>query len=252
MFKSIASTVTGLALIAATSTVFAPEATAHILDQIPHTLERFSQPDCDKRPRACLIRKQDRLKTLSIDLDRSRSRLEMEYGRAAKVLTDNKALLGQNQLFLEQGRRMIKTAISNGPVSFAGESYPTKGQFRDQLELLFMEGQRLEFVVADAQSLHDSLNAARRNLIARRSEIQATLSILPSKLALLDARQSYAALTGDLKAIDDVLRAGEVGTDAIDKLLRNTQELAQAAAKAPSNNTDFNAWLSEGTAADNG
>lgn len=249
--KTIFSTATGIALLWGSGMIVAPEATASVTSRIGSQFAVLIAPNCDTNPSACIRQKQENLTRLSHRLDRSRTSLEAEYRRAADVLQRNKALLGQNQLYLEQGRRMLRDTVGNGSLGFAGETYPTRESFRDQLELLFMEGERLQIVVVDAQSLHNALNSARRNLIARRSEIQATLSILPSKLALIEAQQSYAALEADMKAIDEVLHAGELGSAAIDRLLRSTSELAQAEARAPKGSLGFEAWLEDGQISNN-
>lgn len=251
MLKTIASGVVGLSLIGATGSVVAPEATANVLDQIPQMLERLTSPDCETRPQACLLRKEAKLKDLNRDLERSSERLDLELGRAAEVLARNKSLRGQNRLYLDEGKRLLNKTVGVGPILFAGARYPTRDEFRDQLELLFVEGQRLDAVIVDAEGLHDNLNIARRNLIARRSEIRATLSILPSKMALIEAQQNYALLTSDLAAIDKVLRAGETGTKVVDRLLRNTEELAAAESRAPEGNAGFEAWLMNEAAAAN-
>jgi hypothetical protein len=245
MLKTIVSAVVGLALILATGSIVAPKATANVIDQIPEVFDRLGQPDCESHPQACLLRKQAKLKDLARNLEQSSERLDLELGRAAEVLARNKSLRGQNRLYLEEGKRLLNKTVGNGPIHFAGAVYPTRTAFLDQLELLFIEGQRLDAVIADAEGLHDNLNTARRNLIAHRSEIRATLSILPSKMALIDAQQNYALLTSDLKSIDEVLRAGETGTNVVDRLLRNTEELAAAETRASEGNLGFEAWLME-------
>ena len=252
MFKTIISTTVGLAATLATVSLVAPDVAAKGLDRAWEAFDQLSQPDCDTRPRACLLRKQDRLSRLDESLKGTRADLEAGYIRAVELHARNNSLLGQNQMYLEQARRKHRDTVGEGPIIFAGETYPSKQDFRHQMELLFIEGKGLESVVADAQITVDKLATARRNLIARRSEIQATLSLLPAKLALLDAQQSYAALEGDLNDIDGIMERSELDVKSIDVLLRSTSELAEAEARAPATNTDFEAWLNETTAVQGG
>lgn len=246
MLKFIATVAAGGLLIAGTAASTHPEASSRGVSYVTDFFDTLTKPDCDRQPRKCLLQKQKDLETLNRRIKRTTVSLESEFDRVKVVLRTNKALLGENQLFTSQIRRLLRSATTEGPISFAGVTYPDRAHLRDQAKLLLAEEMRLKMVVADAQSLHDNLQSARRNLSARRSEIEATQAILPAKIALFDVRQSVAELEADQMRIDAVLNAGTLGYREIDSLLRNTRELIDSEVRKPVDEVDFEAWLRQG------
>ncbi len=242
-FRTIVATTVGTFAIWVVGSVLAPEKTQDISDSLREKIEIALAPDCNIKPVACLLRLENNLEEVSTRLNNTRASLETKSVEADDLVRHNREMLAQNRLYLEQGRRILRSAPASGPISFIGTEYPTAERLQEQLELLFREGHRLAEASASSEAVSDKLKLMRRDIIAQRSEVLAALASIPSKIALAEVEKSYATLESDLARLDDLASSGQADEVRADELLRSTSRLNQDAARTSDGNADFATWL---------
>jgi hypothetical protein len=243
--RNIFTTVSGLALLCGIAAFAAPEMTGAIAGRIVDRAEALLAPDCDTRPLECLDRREaalrDALRESSKIATELRTR-EQDAAAMAATATQNAA---RNQLFLEEGRRVL-SAGGLGPLTFVGVTYD-EASLRAQLQLTWRENALLAAHVVAVTTTYEKLSAARGDLVARKTSMVAALEMLPSQRALLRADGMVSDVTASLAGIDALLETGRAArSGAQDALLRSSRELSadsDAGLGKIASGGDFDAWL---------
>jgi len=244
MFRTLLHAGAAIAALSLAAHFVAPGKAAQAGDWLYRNIAGWSSDACTAAPAECFKAKERELAAVRDDLSRVQERLDTEIARSGSILTDNRRLLSQNAVLLEEGRRVHQSPVP-GPVVYGGVSYPNKEALAAQLELLFAEKKQLEQVVGDAERLQNELSLQRRSVTSRRSEVDAALRSMPAKVALIQARQMLGRLDEDLRLIDGVIASGREQRSKASNLLRSTEEIGRdlAASNRPSPDAAFRAWL---------
>lgn len=247
IFGTLISTTILVGTFTGAAWIVAPDHVSAMTNALFDRIEKIAMPDCTVATVACLRIKQRDLKDLQGRIGGLVDNVETGLGAAGETLSANRALLGMNEMFLEQGRNLLRSH-TGGPILFANRSYPNRASFEDQLRLVFEEGGRLRSVVAEAEALETALSETRRGLLSRRAEVAAELAMMPSRIALAEAEGAFAEMSADVAQIDSLLSNGVEMTEETNALLRTTEELARAAKPSQSSQGAFEDWLVEGYA----
>lgn len=242
MFRTVTGLSVGALIAFGAGSIYAPEATANILDRIEDTLSQITAPDCETRPIDCLKNKETDLAKIRDRINDALSGLDVQEETATELLRQQRRLLSEAELFANEGRRLYNGNAQT--VEFVGKTY-SREELGGQLELLYLERERLEEVVAESQKTVDALKRAKTELLSRRSSIEATLSILPARIALAEAQAAYQGFQSDLETIDEVLASGRNSLEQSKPLLRTTSDLSQDKLSTAPENEGFEAWLRE-------
>jgi|GEM_PF-3463784 len=221
--------------------VVAPEATANVVATLQDRFGMVFSVDCEARPSDCLKVKQRDLAMLAETLAALRGRLDGEQAKTIELATEASRKQATNRLYLEEGRRILNTALPGQAVAFLGVTYPSPDALRQQLEVTFAEGQHLEEIVAQYTTTRDEIANARAEIITRRAEVLGELAIIPSLITLVEVQTASGEVRAALEKVDGVMARAHTASRAADPLLRNTDELMADAARPPS--TEFDAWL---------
>lgn len=242
MLRTLTSFTVGAFLAFGAGTIIAPDTTANILHHVEDTIVQVTTIDCDARPVDCLESKEADLVKTKDQIDKALKGLTSQEERAAMLLQEQQEILSKNKIFANEGRRLHNGNAQS--VEFVGRTY-MREELAGQLEILFMEQNRLQEVVAESKTTVEALRRAKTELLSRRSSIEATLSILPARIALAEAQAAYQDFQQDLATIDEILDSGRDTLAASKPLLRTTSDLSDDNASTTSATGGFQAWLGE-------
>lgn len=237
----------GIMAVVTSVALFAPATGANLVNRLSTTVNSWSEKDCSRNPQACLQIKEAELKRLRNDLIQTEGNVGEQLHKVREVRENNAALIAANAMFLERGKTLLQATPTGQPVIWLGKRYETKEDFTAQLSILFAEKQRLQTVQGDAVALIEQMTKTRERLIARRSEVEAAISVMPAKMSLLTSQTAIAQLEDDLAAIDGIIEGASTSATDTQVILRSTQELvqdAQLSGQSVQETTDFESWLS--------
>lgn len=244
MTKTMVHAAAAAAVVGVALAVFAPGHAAVIGGWFERTGTTLFGDTCAAAPAECLAKKGRQLEAVRTDLGVIQDKLDAERGRTNAVLAEHRRLLSQNQVLLADAKRVYQAAPAGQPVTWAGVQYPNREAFADQLQGLYVEGEGLNRLVAEAETVAAELGERRRAIVGQRLQLDASLRILPAKIALVSARASSSEFDAATKAIDAVLETGRKEQAAADNLMRSTAEvLRDQANRVRPADTAFRAWL---------
>ncbi|MFD1624863.1 hypothetical protein [Azospirillum griseum] len=249
MTKTMFHTVAAVAVVGVATAVFAPGHAAVVGGFVERAGTKIFGDTCAAAPADCLTKKGRQLEAVKADLTALQDKLDGERGRTNNVLGENRRLLSQNQVLLADAKRAFQAAPVGQPVTWAGVQYPNRDALADQVQSLWVEGESLGRLVAESETVAAELGEQRRRIVGQRVQIEASLRLLPAKIALVSARASSAEFDAATKAIDAILDTGKREQVAADNLMRSTQEVLrdQASRARPAGDTAFRAWLENGS-----
>lgn len=245
MTKILFHTAAAAAVVGVALAVFAPGHAAVIGNWFERTGTKVFGDTCSAAPAECLAKKGRQLEVVRADLGAIQDKLDAERGRTNAVLAEHRRLLSQNQVLLADAKRVYQAAPAGQPVTWAGVQYPNREALADQMQGLFIEGEGLNRLVVEAETVSAELGEQRRKILGQRLQLESSLRLLPSKIALVSARASSAEFDAATKAIDAVLDTGKKEQAAADSLMRSTEQVLrdQAGRARPAVDTAFRAWL---------
>lgn len=238
MFTAVGAILTASAGYAAL-TVAAPDVAGKIESVARDFALGWSADACQSNPTGCLSNRFEHLSTLEREFEASTNAIHSEIDRVTRLVSDQEELVGKNAMFLDQGRSLYRERIgqsgqpgaADGPITFAGRSYPNTATFKSQLQLLFEEKVALEASLSSAKELRNQLQARLEAIMVQSGQITLAKRMIPAQLELVRANKTLGEFSMNVTLIDGIIRGSEAGLDQSRQLIRTTQDLM-----APSTN----------------
>jgi phage shock protein A len=214
--------------------VAAPGTASEIESLVRDYVLGWSEDACESNPNGCLNARYDRLGELEKEVQTSTRAIRSEHARLVELVAEQEELVAKNGMFLNEGKVQLRKleadalsglAPSDGPVQFAGRTYPNRATFKAQLQLLFEEKATLEPSLASARELRDKLQARLDTLMVQAGQISLAKRIVPAQLQLIRANQTLGEFNTNIDMIDGVIRGSEAGLNETKQLISTTKDL---------------------------
>jgi hypothetical protein len=236
--------------------VNAPDVAGKIESLVRDYALGWDDTSCTGNPDGCLNARYARLQELEREVGASTHAIREEHVRVSSLVGEQEELVAKNALFLSEGKGVLKkldvdTAqgliAADGPVEFAGRTYPNRSTFKAQLQLLFEEKGALEKSLVSARDLRNQLQARLDTLMVQAGQITLAKRIVPAQLQLIRANKTLGEFSTNLDMIDGVIRGSEAGLNQSQQLISTTKDLMTPLAvdSKSSSKEDFEAFLKQ-------
>jgi len=214
--------------------VAAPQAAAQIESLVRDYGLGWTEDACAGNPSGCLNSRYERLKELEREIDTSTRAIRGEHDRVASLVGEQEELVAKNGMFLNEGKALLRkleagtrdgSIAADGPVEFAGRTYPNRSTFKAQLKLLFEEKAALDASLSSARELRGQLQARLDTLMVQTGQISLAKRIVPAQLQLVRANQTLGEFNTNIDMIDGVIRGSEAGLSESRQLISTTKGL---------------------------
>ncbi len=214
--------------------VAAPQAAAKMESLVRDYALGWDDDACAGNPMGCLNARYDKLQLLEREVGVSTRAIRSEHARVAGLVGEQEELVAKNGMFLSEGKSLLRKLEADtgagltgadGPVQFAGRTYPNRATFKAQLQLLFEEKAALETSLSSAHELRNQLQARLDTLMVQAGQITLAKRIVPAQLQLIRANRTLGEFSTNLDMIDGVIRGSEAGLDQSRQLISTTKDL---------------------------
>lgn len=206
---------------------FSPPLMSKITAMYDDNVSSWDAKSCQSSPIRCLEAKHRELKDLQITLKQSLQQLSEQVEQNERLLKGRQRIVENNARLVSEGERLlaeVPEGVSSIDLWLAGQHFSKLESLEQQLQLLKHEKSSLENQIAQASRIKKRLIEKRETLMINRGELNVELSLIPSKLALLQSEQFVADFDDSIVRIDSLLSDSYADLEDVSDVLLSTED----------------------------